>query len=235
MSPLKVMSTLAVEVALKRFLLPDWIATHGEVAMVWSPTAVLTQRIEAGERADLLIMIDGAMAALASSGIIAGDSIRPIARAGFGIGVRGGAPHPDISTREHLREALLNARAVAYSRMGASGRHFTHVIETLGIADEINRRAVVIHEGFTGTRLVSGEADLAVQQISELMSVDGVEVVGPFPGALQAETDFSAGVFAGSQSPDAARAFLAHLVTPAAGAAYDKGGLASRLDHPVAA
>ena len=108
-----------------------------------------------------------------------------LARSFVGIAVKAGAAHPDIATEAALRATLLGARAVAYSRIGASGIFFAQLIERMGIASEINARARIIPSGLTAELLVSGEADLAVQQLSELKQVAGTEVVGPIPRALQ--------------------------------------------------
>src|SRR6185437_11142847 len=107
--------------------------------------------------------------------------------------VKAGAAHPDIATEAALGAALLGARSVAYSRLGASGIYFAQLIEQLGIASEVNARATIIPAGFTAEKLLTGEADLAVQQISELMQVGGIEVVGPIPHDLQTPAVFSAG------------------------------------------
>src|ERR1700704_4280916 len=109
------------------------------------------------------------------------------------MGVKAGAPHPNIATEADLKATLLGARAVAYSRIGASGIFFAQLIERMGVAAEINAKARVVPSGFTAERLVTGEADLAVQQISELKLVPGVEIVGPIPRELQSPMVFSAG------------------------------------------
>ncbi|MGY4478858.1 ABC-type molybdate transport system substrate-binding protein [Bradyrhizobium sp. USDA 3364] len=125
--------------------------------------------------------------------------------------MKAGAVHPDIATEAALRTALLGARAVAYSRLGASGILFAQLIARLGIAEAINARAVIIPVGFTAEKLVSGEADLAIQQISELKQIDGIEVVGPIPVNLQTPAVFSAGCMAVSQRAEAADHLLRYL------------------------
>lgn len=227
---LRLMSTLAVEVAFKRTLLPAWEAAGTAVETAWAPTAVLMERIRSGERADALVLIDASLADLSEAGIVRPDSVTPIAQAMFGLGVRAGAERPDIGTPDAFRAALLAARSVAYSRKGASGIYFAQLIERLGIAEAVNARATLIEAGFVAETLLTGEADLAVQQVSELMSIAGVGVVGPFPDGLQQPTDFSAAIFSEAENPDLAEAFLRHLTTPAADAAYRSGGLVSRLD-----
>jgi molybdate transport system substrate-binding protein len=232
--PLKIMSTLAVEVALRRWLLPSWRAAGYEADVQWNPTSVLKERIRAGDRADVLVMIDNSMHELARDGVVIADSITPIAQAGFGLAVAAGAPRPDISTPEAFLRALLEARSIVYSRTGASGIYFAELIQKLGIADRVNQRALVVPSGFTAKHLLTGECDLAVQQISELMSVDGVEVVGPFPERYQMPTDFSVAIFADAEDRELAARFVTHLTSPQAAEAYDMGGLKSRrAPNPV--
>ena len=232
--PLKVMSTLAVEVALNRLLLPSWREAGHEADVLWNPTSVLKERIRGGERADVLVMIEDTMQELARDGIVIADSITPIAQASFGIAVVAGAPRPDISTPESFVRALLEARSIVYSRTGASGLYFAELIQKLGIADRVNQRAVVVPGGFTAKYLLTGECDLAVQQISELMSVDGVEVLGPFPERYQVTTDFSVAIFADAEDRELAARFVTHLSSPQAAEAYAQGGLKSLLaSNPI--
>lgn len=121
--------------------------------------------------------------------------------------------HPDIATETALRATLLKARSVAYSKIGASGIYFAGLIRRMGIASEINARATVT-AGFTAERLINGEADLAVQQLSELKQVAGIEVVGPIPRELQAAAVFTAGRMASSAKAAEADALLKYLISP---------------------
>ncbi len=227
--PLKVMSALAVQIALTRSLLPAWRAEGNEVDVQWDPTAVLMERIRNGERADVLIMIDSSMQEMSRQGIVFEDSVTPIARSGLGLGVAAGSRRPDISTPESFVRALFNARSIAYSRTGASGIYFAELIRHLDIADHINERALITPGGFTAKHLLTGECDLAVQQISELMSVEGVEVVGAFPKPYQKPTDLSVAIFSGAEDRGSALRFIAHLTSSQAAEAYERGGLESRL------
>jgi molybdate transport system substrate-binding protein len=145
---------------------------------------------------------------------VVADSRVDLARSFVGIAVKTGAAHPDIATETALRATLLAARSVAYSRIGASGILFAQLIERMGIAEEINARARIIPSGFTAERLVSDEADLAVQQISELKQVADVEVVGPIPHHLQTPAVFSAGRVAASQRVAQADRLLNYLASP---------------------
>ena len=229
---LKLMSTLAVEVALKRFLLPSFTDATGIVPEVsWNPTTVIMQRIESGARADVIILIDKFMEDLVRRGIVSQDSVRSIATANMGIAVAPDAPALKLDTVDDLKSAVLSARSVAYSRAGASGIYFANLIERLGIADAVNAKATIIPEGFTARQIVEGNADLAIQQISELMSVDGIKIAGPLPAEVQSGTDFSVAVFAEPENEADAMRFLDHLTSPEALKAYEDGGLTPRLSR----
>jgi molybdate transport system substrate-binding protein len=230
---LAVMSTLAVELALQSTLLPAWRETGRDVDMQWSPTGVLIDRVRAGERGDVLIAIDQPIAELVEEGVLRAGSVRPLARASFGLGVRRGAPRPDISTPERFEQALRSARSVAYSLTGASGIHFQDVMKRLEITQAVGEKATAIHAGFTADKVIAGEADLAVQQISELMSIDGIDVVGPFPEPYQKHTDFSAASFTDSAAPELAEAFLDHLSDETASEVYGRCGLQARTASAV--
>jgi molybdate transport system substrate-binding protein len=225
---LTVMSTLAVELALQSALLPAWCEAGRDVEVEWAPTGVLLDRVRAGERGDVLIAIDQPIAELVEQGVLRAGSVRPLARASFGLGVRHGEPLPDISTPERFKQALLSARSVAYSLTGASGIHFRDVIERLDIAEAVGARATAIHAGFTADKVIAGEADLAVQQISELMAIDGIDVVGPFPEPYQNYTEFSAAIFTDSDAPQVAEEFLDHISDATAGEVYARSGLKAR-------
>ena len=148
-----------------------------------------------------------------------------IALSFVGIAVRAGMPKPDISTVEAFRATILNARSVAYSRIGASGIFFAGLLDRLGIAEAVNAKALIVATGFTAERLVSGEADLAVQQISELLVVPGIEVVGPLPPDIQTVATFSGGVLTASQQPERARNLLRFLSAPEVAPVLERSGL----------
>jgi len=139
--------------------------------------------------------------------------------------VKAGRAHPDISTDAALRTALVQARAVAYSRIGASGILFAQLIARLGIAHIVDAHAIVIPSGLTAERLLTGEADLAVQQISELKQVAGVEIVGPIPRELQAPAVFSAGCMMATDQVVLAEQFLKFLGSPGAISVLREAGL----------
>lgn len=228
---LSVMSGLAVEVAFRRWLVPAFHAqTDYRLDISWDPTTVLVKRIGNGEHADVIIAIDNAMEKLAADGIIRRESLMPIAQARLGLAVKAGQPHPDISTMRAFIETLKGADGIAYSEGGASGIYFRDLVARLGIADAVAAKAVTIPAGFTAEKVVTGEAQFAVQQISELMTVEDIDVIGPFPDEVQVPTDFSAAIFANAANPDGAATFLRLLGSSQADEAYRNGGLVSRLN-----
>ena len=229
-STVTVMSGLALEVAVNRWLKPAFERdTRFQLAIDWRPTAAIMTSIGEGRRADVIIAIDASMDKLVANGIVRSASRIRLADSVLGVGVKRGAAKPDVSTVAAFSQAMLAARAVAYSKAGASGIYFAALIQRLGIAEAVNARAVVIPMGFTAEKVASGEADLAIQQVSELMSVPGIEVAGPFPAELQTVSTFDAAIFADAANPEGAAAFIAALSKPAAAKAYADGGLVSRL------
>jgi molybdate transport system substrate-binding protein len=190
------------------------LATRGVAfSAQYGATALMLERMAAGETADAGVLTDAAVEELIGKQIMIAGSRRDLARSAVGLAVRSGAPRPDISTADAFKAAIRNARSVGYSKSGASGIHFARLIEKLGIADEINRKAKV-QDGVVGEFAAKGEVEIAIQQISELKLVDGIDIVGPLPDALQKETVFSAGVFAASNQRAAAQAFVAALSSP---------------------
>jgi molybdate transport system substrate-binding protein len=178
----------------------------------FAPTLGLLDRLRGGEGADVVILTKEALDDLAAKGSVVATTCVDLARSFVGIAVKAGSDHPDIATEPALRATLLGGR-VAYSRIGASGIFFAQLIERMGIAAEVNARARIIPSGFTAERLLTGEADLAVQQLSELKQVPDVEVVGPIPRELQTPAVFSAGRLAASTRPEASDALLKYLAS----------------------
>jgi len=210
---LRLLSTLALKGAVER-LAGQYQATTGtRLDADFSPTVGLLKRLREGEKADVLVLTREGLDELVAEGVVVSASKVDLARSYVGIAVKAGQPHPDISSEAALRATLLAARSVAYSRIGASGIYFAELIQRLGIAAEINARATIT-AGFTAERLITGEADLAVQQLSELKQVAGIELVGPIPLTLQTVAVFTGGRMASSAKASEADALLSYLGSP---------------------
>jgi molybdate transport system substrate-binding protein len=208
-------------------LAPAFEQAHGVTLKVtYGSTKVLVERLDAAG-ADLVIVTAEAIDDLEKKGAVKSGSRVEVARSGIGVAIRKGAPRPDISTAEALKRAMLAAKKVSYSSVGASGLYVTStVIPKLGIEEEMKTRALIPKPGaFIGPLLASGEADLGFQQISELMPVPGIAIVGPLPPELQKMTVFTAAVCSGAKAPDAAKALAAYLAAPAAAPVMKKHGL----------
>jgi molybdate transport system substrate-binding protein len=218
--PVRVLSTLALKGAVSSLA-----AGGARIDADFAPTLALLDRLRAGEAADVVILTREGLEEVVREGRVMAASCVDLARSYVGLAVRAGESHPDISTEPALRAALLGARAVAYSRLGASGILFAKLIERMGIASDINARAVIIPQGFTAERLVAGEADLAVQQISELKQVGGIEVIGPIPHQLQTAAVFSAGRMAASSRAAQSDRLLRYLASPEVAPAMRESGL----------
>ncbi|QOZ25616.1 substrate-binding domain-containing protein [Bradyrhizobium sp. CCBAU 51753] len=223
----RVLSTLALKGAVARLAAAYHAVSGIRIDADFAPTLALLERLRGGEAPDLVILTREGLDEMIREGRVAPEGAVDLARSYVGLAVKAGAAHPDIATEAALRATLLGARAVAYSRLGASGILFAQLIERLGIAAAINARAVIIPQGFTAEKLVSGEADLAVQQISELKQVDGIEVIGPIPLQLQTPAVFSAGRMTGSQRADAADHLLRYLASSAVAPVLRETGLES--------
>ncbi len=228
---LRLKCALVVRGAFDASIVPAFEAETGcRVEIDWAPTTVIMDRLAAGERADALLIVADSVDALIARGEVDAATRVTVLSSRIGVAVAAGAPHPDISTLDAFKRAMTGARSVAYSRGGQSGVWFAPMIERIGIAEAVNARATIIPAGFTAEKLVTGEADVAIQQLSELQVVEGIEIVGPLPDAVQKVTTFAAAVMTGSAEPELAARFVRALTTPAALAAYR----ATALD-PVAA
>jgi len=209
----RLLSTLALKGAVERLAGQYQVAASVRLDADFAPTVGLLKRLREGEKADVLILTREGLDELVGEGAVVAASKVDLARSWVGIAVKAGQPHPDISNVAALRATLLAARSVAYSKIGASGIYFAGLIEKMGIASEINAKATIT-AGFTAERLNTGEADLAVQQLSELKQVAGNEVVGPIPRELQTPAVFTAGRMASSQKVAQADAILRYLASP---------------------
>jgi molybdate transport system substrate-binding protein len=191
-------------------LIPAFERERGvKIAVTWGSTQALLKDLESGARGDLAVLTDEAIDALMEHGKVNAGSRIDLARSGIGVAVRKGAKRPDIASPEALKRALLAAKAVAHSKTGLSGIYFPTVLARLGIADEMKGKIVIPDAGTpVGELVAKGDAELGIQQISELLPVAGVEIVGPLPQPLQKITTFSGGVLTAAKEPSLATALL---------------------------
>ncbi len=209
--PFRIFGTNALRTVLIECL-PAFERAHDVTATVdFAATNHMLEVVRGGGTADVICGTAGAIDELTREGRIMQGSRTDLATAGVGACVRAGEPRPDISTVEALKRALLDAKSVSFSKAGQSGIHFAKVIEQLGIADAVRAKAVINPSGLVGEVIVRGEADLGFQQVSELLAVKGVDLVGPLPDAVQLNSLFAAGIGAATQQRDVAQALIRHL------------------------
>lgn len=207
-------------------IVPQFERASGiRVTVSYDPAKVMLARIGKGGTADLVITGSGAIDELVRQGKVAADSRRLLARCRVGVAVLAGKPKPDIGSVAALKRALLSARSVAFTQEGASGMHFAGVIERLGIADAVKAKAVRQPGGLIGELVAAGKAEIAIQQIPELLAVPGIELVGPLPPEIQLVTVSCTGIFAGAKHAETAQRFIEFLLTPAAAQVFKAKGL----------
>jgi len=211
-------------------LLPPFERANGTtIRATYAPSGALIPRFERGEPVDVFVTDSAALDALIRQGKVVGRT--DLARTGIGIAVRKGAPRPDVSSAEALKRALLAAKTVGYAAPSGgsiTAAHIMGVFARLGIAAEMAPKARLSAGGPNGRVSVlvsSGEAEIGLQQVSELMSNPDVEVVGMLPAELQQITTYAAGVTTSAREVDAARALIAALTAPSAGPVYKAKGL----------
>jgi len=183
------------------------------------------KRVQAGEAFDVVVLASDAIDRLVAAGKIVAGSKVDVARSGVAVAVRAGAPHPRIDSEDALRAAVRGARTLGYST-GPSGVQLAKLFERWGVADEIRARIVTPPPGTpVGALVATGDVELGFQQLSELLHVEGIDVIGPLQPSIQILTVFSAGVCAASRSPDAARAMLAFMASPETAEAKRRQGM----------
>jgi molybdate transport system substrate-binding protein len=222
---IKVLSTQATEEAYRE-LVPQFEKASGhKVTTTFTGTLDANKRLAAGETYDLIIMSGPSIDEHIKGGKVAPGSRVDVAKSGVGVGVKAGAPKPDISTVEALKKTLLAAKSIGYST-GPSGNYVVGLFQRMGIADEVKPKLKQTPTGvFVGSIIASGEAEIGFQQVSELSHFAGVDYVGPLPAEVQYVTVFASGIATGTKEADAAKARVKFITTPAAAAAFKKRGM----------
>jgi molybdate transport system substrate-binding protein len=227
---IRVMTSGALSAALRE-LTPAFERASGDTLIIVSGGSVagapdsIPDRLQRGERTDIVIMAGSGIDDLIKTGRIMAGSRADLARSSIGVAVRAGAPRPDISTVDALRRALLQASSVAYSSSVSGVYVSTELFQRLGIAAQMTKKSRRIESEPVGAVVARGEAEIGFQQISELRPVPGVDVVGPLPAAVQRVTVFAAAAATASPNPSGGRVLIAFLTSPAASAAIAKSGM----------
>jgi molybdate transport system substrate-binding protein len=229
-----VLSASAVKTVLTELAETFRRETGHTVKLTFATAGEVEKRVLAGEGTDVVVGTDASTEKLADQGLLVADTRTIIARVGVGVGAREGSAKPDISSPEALKRTLLAVRSVTYpdpARGGASGIHFAKVIEQLGIAQTVKNKSVLgANPDFVCIAVAKGEVELCVHQISEILPVKGVTLVGPLPRETQRVTTFAVALSARASAAEAGRAFLAFVTRAGFKAKFAEAGLDYRLD-----
>ena len=194
-------------------------------ASMGNATDSIPSRLGRGEPADVVILARSALDALVKDGKVVAGSQVDLVRSSIGFAVKRGAPRPDISTVEALKRTLLAAPSIAYSASASGTYYETELLKNLGIEAQVKPKSRRILSERVGTVVARGDAALGLQQVSELLPIEGIDYIGPLPAEVQRVTVFSAGVAVGSKQPAAAAQLIRYLVSPVAAPAIAKTGL----------
>jgi len=226
---IKVLSTVALKAALDEELLPQLArSAESKVTIKYDAAAALKKQIDGGESFDVAILVPGLIDDLIKQGKIEPASRTNLAKTGVAIAIRAGAAKPDISTADAFKRTLLGAKSIAYGDPafgGASSVYFAALLQRLGIAEEMKAKTKLTASGEGAKAVATGEAELGIGQVSEIVPVRGAELLGPFPAELQVITTFTAGVAANAKDAAAARSLVKFLTTPAAAQILKARGL----------
>jgi len=221
---IKVLSTVGMQPATVELFKSFEAATGHKILVTYGLAAVLRTSVLEGAPADVLVLTSATIDDLVKSGKVVAATKADVARSGVGVGVKAGAPKPDIGTPEALKRTIVAAKSIGYSREGASGVAFARAVERLGLTEQVAAKYKD-----TGTKagemVAAGEIELAAAQIPELMAVPGVDVVGPLPAELQTTTVFSVGLATEAKDAGAGRALIQFLAGPQATPVYKAKGL----------
>ena len=215
-------------------LLPDYERTSGNKVSVENDTAgALMKRIAAGETFDVVVMTPEGIDQLTGEGKVISGSRTNLARVGVGVMVKSGANKPDISTVDAFKKAVLEAKSISFidpASGGSSGIYVAKLLDRLGIADQVRPKEKLKQGGYVADYVESGEAELGIHQISEILPHAGVTLVGPLPKEIQNYTVYAAGIGRGTKNADAAKALIASLVGPSAQALFKSKGMEPGTD-----
>jgi molybdate transport system substrate-binding protein len=224
--PLRALSSNGVHAALE-VVVPQCERTVGRTLDIeYGTSASIRQRIGGGEAVDIAFVTTPVVAALAGDGHLIQSSIMPLGRSGIGVGIRAGSRRPAIGTAEEIERSFVAARSVTYAADGASREHIERMFARLGIAEEMKAKTL-LEQGSVraAAKVVGGDAEMLLTLVSEILPVDGMELVGPLPAEFQSYISFDAAL--GKRAADSAdaRALLACIAAPAAAPTFTAKGI----------
>lgn len=210
-------------------LIPQYEAQSGNKVLVENDTAGgIIRRIETGAPFDLVVLTSQAVGDLVTEGKLVSDSSTDLAKVGIGVAVKSGAAHPNFADPEAFKQMLLKAKSIAYidpRAGGSSGIYLAGLIDRMGLTRKLRHKTVLVDGGLVADKVASGEAEIGLQQISELAAAKGVEMLGPLPRAIQNYTVYGAGINVRAEEPVAAKALLGVFAGPAAAAVLQAKGM----------
>ncbi len=215
-NPLKLLSSMATREVLRELGSQFQNSTAQPVVTQAAGGVDVAKRVQSGEPMDVVVLASNVIDKLIGEGKVLAGSRVDLVKSGVAIAVRAGARKPDIATPDAVKRAVLNAATLSYST-GPSGVYLEKMFERWGILDQLRSRIVVPPPGVpVGSLVANGAVELGFQQLSELMHLPGIAVLGPLPPAIQTLTIFSGGICASCSQPEAARALLNYMASPAA-------------------
>jgi molybdate transport system substrate-binding protein len=227
--PIRVVASNGVKAVLEELVPQCERATGRRLSIQFNSSAALKERIAAGEEFDVAIVTSDLLDSLIKEGKVAASSRAGVARAGVGVGIRAGAPKPDIATPDALKRTLLAAKGISYAQDGASRVYIAKMLDQLGIADAMKSKTILEQGSVRSAgRVASGDADLVMTLVSEILPIPGIELAGPFPAAVQSYVSFAAGVATKATDPGAARMLIGILTGPGVAPTFKAKGMEAR-------
>jgi molybdate transport system substrate-binding protein len=223
----KVLTSVALTSALDELAPQFERATGSKLKIEYSLISDIRKRIIAGETADVIILSRPVMDELQKQDKFASGSVANVAGTPVAVTVRAGTPKPDISSADALKRSLLAAKSIVYAdpaKGGASGVYFAHVVDQLGIAEQLKSKTILVPGAQAADTVAKGEAEIGVAQASEIVPVSGAQLVGPLPGEFASITSFSAGIGASTKVAEAAKSLILFLKGPVAAPVFKSKG-----------
>jgi molybdate transport system substrate-binding protein len=209
-----VVSTTSLKKTLEKITPGFEQASGHKLKVTYGTSAPLKRQIDTGAAFDLALLVPATLDALIKDGKIVADTRIDFARSAIGVAVKAGAAKPDVSSAEGFKRALLGAKSISFSGEGASGEHFSALIDRMGIMAEVKPKLVPLPSGGVVAPVAGGEVEMAVITLANIVGVPGVEIAGLLPRDMQHYTVYTAGVATAAENADGARALLALIMSP---------------------